>query len=531
MSGTTGPDAVVIGSGPNGLVAANVLADAGWDVLVLEAAEHAGGTTRSDHSVHPDFVTDLFSAFHPLAAASPVLAGLDLHEYGLRWVRPAAAYAHVWPDDRSAAVWQDRHRTAADIDAFASGDGQAWLQLAERFDGIRDDLLSALMTPFPPLRSGLGLARRLGAAELLRFARLCVLPVRRFGDEEFAGEAGPLLFAGNALHADLGPEGAGSAIYGYLLTMLAQSVGFPVPEGGAGRIATALADRLGARGGQLRLSAPVESVVVAGGRALGVRLAGGEAIRARRAVVADVSAPALYRDLVGFDRLPARLIGDLARFQWDAATLKLNWALAAPIPWTVGPPHSAGTVHLGVDLNGLSTYAVDLAAHRLPREPFLLLGQMTTSDPTRSPDGTESAWAYTHLPEGTRLSTEELHEHVERMESIVERHAPGFRDSVLARTIQAPADLQAADANLRSGAVSGGTAAIHQELIFRPLPGLGRAETPIDRLYLSSASAHPGGGVHGGPGANAARAALFRDGAAGSLQRRIIDRIHRKLYC
>jgi phytoene dehydrogenase-like protein len=523
-------EAIVVGAGPNGLVAANLLADAGWQVLVLEATEHLGGAVRSDESVQAGFVTDLYSSFYPLGAASPILRGLALEQYGLQWTHAPTVLAHVWPDDRSAVIGRERQVTAASVDRFAAGDGQAWLDLVDRFEQISEPLLAALFTPFPPVRAGLRLARRMGTAELLRFARFAMTPVRRFGEEQFRGPAAPLLLAGNALHADLGPEGPGSALYGWLLAMLAQTVGFPVPVGGSSRITEALTDRLTARGGTVRTSAEVTSIEIAGGRAVGVRLADGERIRAGRAVLADVSAPALYRDLVGLRHLPDRLVQDLSRFQWDTATFKVNWALSQPIPWTATEPRTAGTVHLGADLNGLTTYAAALARRELPEQPFLLLGQMTTADASRSPAGTESVWAYTHLPEGRRLSAEDVRHHTDLVESVIERNAPGFRDRIIARSVQAPLDLQNANANLQGGAVGGGTAGIHQQLIFRPLPGLGRAETPVDCLYLASASAHPGGGVHGGPGANAARAALSRHARLGSLRRRALDAAGRRIY-
>jgi phytoene dehydrogenase-like protein len=480
--------------------------------------------------VRPGFVTDLFSAFYPLGAASPVMQGLDLTSWGLEWSHAPTVLAHVWPDDRAAIISRDVSVTAASVESFAAGDGAAWLELVEQFERIREPLLDALFAPFPPLRGGLRLARRLGTGELLRFARFGVTPVRQFAGEQFRGEAGGLLLAGNALHADLPPEGSGSALYGWLLAMLGQTVGFPVPVGGSGRLTDALVDRLTARGGTVRLDSPVTSIGVHGGSATGVLLASGERIRSRRAVLADVSAPSLYRDLVGLHRLPERLAGDLAKFQWDAPTFKVNWALSEPIPWTALQARGAGTVHLGVDLNGLTFYAASLAAGLIPEHPFLLLGQMTTSDPTRSPAGTESAWAYTHLPEGVQLSSEDVARYVKLIESVIEGNAPGFRDRIIARSVQAPLDLQSIDANLHAGAVSGGTAGIHQQLILRPLPGLGRAETPIDRLYLASAAAHPGGGVHGGPGANAARAALSREGPTGGLRRRVIDAAFGKLY-
>ncbi|HEX4392933.1 MAG TPA: NAD(P)/FAD-dependent oxidoreductase, partial [Mycobacterium sp.] len=326
MPPPSGVDAVVVGAGHNGLVAANLLVDAGWDVLVVEATDHPGGAVHSDESVQAGFVTDRFSSFYPLGAASPILQSLRLDEYGLSWTHSPTVLTHIWPDNRSAAVSRNRDLTAASIDAFAAGDGQAWLRLVEQFERISEPLLDSLFTPFPPVRAAARLARRMGLAELLRFARFGVTPVRRFGEEHFRGEAGPLLIAGNALHADLGPEGAGSALYGWLLAMLGQTVGFPVPVGGSSQITAALTTRLTSRGGVLRVNDEVTSIDIAAGAATGVRLADGERIAARRAVLADVSAPALYGDLIGLHRLPDRVAEDLGRFQWDAATFKLNWA-------------------------------------------------------------------------------------------------------------------------------------------------------------------------------------------------------------
>ncbi|MEP6598646.1 MAG: NAD(P)/FAD-dependent oxidoreductase [Actinomycetota bacterium] len=523
-------DAVVIGAGHNGLVAGCLLADAGWDVEVVEAMPHPGGAVRSDRSLHPDFVTDLFSAFYPLAVASPILASLDLERHGLHWTHAPEVLAHVLPDDRVATLSRNLDTTAASLDAFAAGDGAAWRAMFEQYCAIREPLIRALFRPFPPVRPGVALLRRLGAADALRFARFAVTPVRRAGDERFAGEGATLLLAGNALHTDLPPEGAGSALFGWLLAMVGQDIGFPVPVGGSGMIIEALVSRLAAAGGRLRLDAPVERIIVEGGAARGVRLASGEMIRAGRAVLADVGAPELYRDLVGFANLPPRVESDLRSFQWDAPTLKVNWALSGPIPWIAAEVGGSGTVHLGVDLDGLTNYAASLATKQIPQQPFLLLGQMTAADPTRSPPDTESAWAYTHLPDKRPLSEAEIVAHVERMQRTIERHAPGFGDRVIARSVQSPLDLQAANPNLVGGAVNGGTAAIYQQLVFRPLPGLARSETPVDRLYLAGASAHPGGGVHGGPGANAARAALARDRVVGRVRNAGTRALLRRIY-
>jgi phytoene dehydrogenase-like protein len=224
------------------------------------------------------------------------------------------------------------------------------------------------------------------------------------------------------------------------------------------------------------------------------------------------------------------MLEDLCRFQWDSPTMKVDWALSGPIPWTADGARGAGTVHLGVDMNGLTRYAGSLATGETPEHPFVVLGQMTTADATRSPSGTESAWAYTHVPHHAPLDQPELDEHVDRVEAAIERNAPGFRARIIARRVQSPKDLQASEANLVGGAVNGGTASIHQQLVFRPTPGLGRAETPIDGLYLASASAHPGGGVHGGPGANAALAALRRCGRGGAARRLAFELAFRRIY-
>ncbi|WP_217139757.1 NAD(P)/FAD-dependent oxidoreductase [Streptomyces sp. AC627_RSS907] len=520
------PDAVVVGAGPNGLVAANLLVDAGWSVEVLEEQHEPGGAVRHDSGVAPGFVNDLFSSFYPLAAASPVLAGLRLEDHGLRWAHAPHVLAHPLTDGTCAVLDRDVGTTAASLDVFAPGDGAAWDRLHGVWDRYRADILDALFTPFPPVRAGARLALRLRAGGGLRLARTLVLPVRRLGEEEFRGEGGKLLLAGNALHADLAPEAAGSGGFGWLMSMLGQTYGFPVPVGGAGALTAALVHRLRARGGTLRCGRRVEHVLVRDRRAVGVRTAGGETVAARRAVLADVSVPALYGELVAPEHLPDQVLADLRRFQWDFATFKVDWALDGPVPWRCGDAARAGTVHLADGLDELTRFAAQIAMHQVPDRPFALFGQMTTTDATRSPRGTESAWAYTHVPhdvrgdvgeEGVtgRWDLEEQEIMADRVERQVERFAPGFRALIRARRVLAPPTLQAMDANLEGGAINGGTTAMHQQLVFRPVPGTGRPETPVAGLFLASAGAHPGGGVHGAPGANAARAALRQHRFAG----------------
>ena len=231
-------DAVVIGAGPNGLVAANALAEAGWDTVVLEAAGHVGGAVASAQVV-PGYVHDLYSSFYPLAAGSPVIRALRLEEHGLAWSHAPAVLAHLaHPDAEQAHVLhRDVEDTAKGLDAEHPGDGDTWLRLFDQWQRLRDPLLDALFSPFPPVRAGLRLAGRLGPDELLRTLRQLLMPVHRLGEELFGGQGGRLLLAGNAMHSDAPAVAPMSGVFGWLLTMLGQDVGFPVPTGGAGRLA------------------------------------------------------------------------------------------------------------------------------------------------------------------------------------------------------------------------------------------------------------------------------------------------------
>lgn len=520
------PDAVVVGAGHNGLVAANILADEGWEVVVLEATGAPGGAVKTGEITVPGFHHDLFSAFYPMAAASPVLQSLALEEHGLAWRHAPLVLAHARPGGKAVAISRDLAETAAFLDADHPGDGERWRQMMDKWHQIRRPLLDAMLRPFPPVRPATRLAAALGPAELVRFARQMVLPVRRLSEELFGGEGAALLLAGNALHADIGPDSAGSGVFGWLMSCLAQDVGFPVPEGGAGRLIDALVERLHARDGQVQCNRPVAQVVVRRGRAVAVRTTSGDEIEARRAVLAAVSAPALYLDLVDAGYLPAHVLADIRRFQWDPSTVKVDWALSGEVPWMAATLRDAGTIHVADDLDNMAEHVAEMTMQRLPSRPFLIFGQQGKTDPTRAPAGAETAWAYTHVPRTIRLDGAGVLEtggerwldgFVERIEGRVEELAPGFREKVVGRHVFSPASFESANPNLNRGALNGGTAQLHQQLVFRPVPGWGRPETPVSRLYLASSSAHPGGGVHGAPGSNAARAALLAGPALRSL--------------
>jgi phytoene dehydrogenase-like protein len=389
----------------------------------VEASDRTGGVVRSEEVTAPGFVTDIFSSSYPLAAASPVIRWLQLEEYGLVWAHAPAVLAHALDDGRAVQLSRDADMTAASMDSFGAGDGDAWLALFAQRQRIRDPIVDALFSPLPPVRALTRVLRRVGTSGALDLARLGVLPVRRLARERFRGVGAELLLVGKAMHSDVPPDAAGSGVFGWLLAMLGQDVGFPVPRQGAGALADALTRRAQARGVHVRTGSRVTSVEVSHGGATAVCLEDGTRVPARKAVLADVAAPLLFRDLVGAERLPPRLLRDLDRFQFDHPTMMVNWALDCPVPWTADDAHGAGTVHLGVDADGFVDVAADLSVGREPRRPFVLFGQMTTADSTRSPAGTESAWAYTHVPAGADWSGDRLDRQVDRLEQAVERVA------------------------------------------------------------------------------------------------------------
>ena len=515
----TAYDAVVIGSGPNGLVAANHLAEVGWSVLVLEGQPDLGGAVRSATDVHPGFVHDTFSAFYPLAHASPTLQSFHLEDHGLTWTHAPAVLGHPLPDGQWALLDRDRELTASWFEEQAPGDGEAWLDLCRDWDVIGKHLIAGLLTPFPPVRASLAGVLKLPRVGGLQFVRTLLTPALELGRNRFKGEAPRVLLAGNAGHSDIPLDAPGSGLMALMMSMMGQTVGFPVPQGGAGELTGALARRLRSLGGEIRCSSAVERITTTGGRARTVHTADGLKVEAGRAVIATVVAPHLYDDLLADADVPARVRRGMKAFQLDPSTIKVDWALSGPVPWQSPPAKAPGTLHIADGVTDMAAALGQVSAGLVPAHPFTLAGQMTTADPTRSPAGTESLWAYTHVPQqvhgdagGERLSGawdhDDLERFADRMQGRLEKLAPGFGSRVLARRILGPAELESRDANLIGGAINGGTSQLHQELVFRPVPGLGRAETGVPGLYLGGASAHPGGGVHGAAGMNAARAAL-----------------------
>jgi phytoene dehydrogenase-like protein len=495
-------DAIVIGSGPNGLAAAIRLAQAGRSVLVLEAAPQLGGAVRTEELTLPGFHHDTFSSVYPAAAASPVFSRLPLAEHGLEWVHPAACMAHPLPDGEAAVLYRDLGATARSLDRLHPGDGEHWARFArpylDAFTAVRDTMLSG----FPPIGGALRLTTGAGPRAMVDFTRLLTGSAVGLGERLFTAEGARAWLYGGAMHGDTPPGAAGSGIAAFYLNLLGHAVGWPSPRGGAQRLTDALVAHLHSLGGETRTGARVERISASGGKVRGVATADGEEHRADL-VIADVMPHALI-ELAG-DALRGWYRALLSRFVYGPATLKVDWALDGPIPWTNSEVRQAGTVHVaGTERELLG--AIAESAHSLPAAPFLLLGQQSVADPRRAPEGKHTAWAYTHGPANADWA-QLTERHAHAVEDQIERFAPGFRDRILARHILGPADLQARNANLVNGDVGGGSYTLRQA-IFRPIPSYSPYRTPLHGLYLGSAATFPGGAVHGVPGDAAARAAL-----------------------
>jgi len=494
-------DALVVGSGPNGLTAAITLAQAGRRVLVLEAAERPGGAVATEELTLPGFRHDTFSSVYPAGAASPVFARMPLERHGLRWIHPRACYAHPLGEDRAVALYRDLDRTAAGLDLVHAGDGERWRAFAGPLLRCFDALRHTMLGGFPPVRGATRLAAGLGPRGTLDFVRLMLMPAKALGEDLFEDDGTRAWLYGAAMHSDVPPGGTGSAIAAAYLNLLGHGVGWPSPEGGAGRLAEALVSYLGELGGTVRTGATVTRLAVERNQVVGVELADGERLMARL-VVADVM-PRALASLAG-EALPERYASALGRYRLGPSTLKIDWALDGPIPWSAAQAREAGTVHVGGPApEMLASTAIGGGLHE---RPFMLMGQQSIADPSRAPAGKHTAWAYTHGPHWVDWEAER-DRHVERMEAQVERFAPGFRERILARHVLGPADLQARNANLPGGDVGGGSYTLDQ-VIFRPVPSLAPYRTPVRGLYLGSAASFPGGAVHGVPGHAAARLAL-----------------------
>ncbi len=500
---STSYDAVVVGAGPNGLSAAIRLAEANLSVLLVEAEERIGGAVKTDELTLPGFLHDTYSSVYPASAASPVFTRMPLEKHGLRFVHPLVAMSHVLDEGRGASLYKDLGRTADSLNGLHAGDGDSWKSFISPYVENWDVLKKAMMEGFPPVWGGLRAALRLGYKGSLETGRVVLQPAAALADELFSGDGAKAWLYGTALHGDVAPGGAGSAIFGFYLNLLGHVAGWPVAEGGSGRLSGALASYFQSLGGEILTSSPVEKVSARNGRVTGV-VANGEEFRTSMAVC-DVTPHGLLG--ISASLLPDSYKKKMARFRYGPGSLKIDHALSGPIPWEYEEARGAGTLHIGGGTQELNENVYQEKLGYLPEKPFMLAAQPSIADPSRAPEGRHTFWAYTHVPHGVDWR-KHAEAHVGRMEDQIERFAPGFKDLIMERHVITPVDLENRNRNLIGGDVNAGSQAPDQ-LFFRPIPSLSPYRTPIRGLYIGSASAFPGGAVHGVPGDAAARCALM----------------------
>lgn len=475
MTRADAPDAVVVGSGPNGLAAAITLARTGRSVIVYEAADRPGGGSRTAELTLPGFRHDPCSSIHPTALASPFFRSIDLAARGVRFIHPTVPVAHPLDGGRAGVLRRSVDETAAGL----GPDGRAWRRLFGPLTADIDRLAPELFGPVVHIpRHPLALAR-FGLPALRSAAGLA--------RSRFSGDEAQGLFAGLAGHSMLSLDRRLSASFGLAVGLFGHGVGWPMVEGGSGDLAEALVAELKSLGGEVVM-----------GRRIG-RL---DELPPAKAILFATS-PRTMVEACG-DRLPAGYRRRLDRFRYGPGIFKIDWALSGPIPWTNEAVRGAGTVHVGGTLAAVAGAEAQVAAGRHPERPFVLVAQQSLFDATRAPAGKHTAWAYCHVPSGSTMDM------TARIEAQIERFAPGFGDTVLARATKTASEMAAYDENYVGGDINVGLQDWRQ-LIFRPVPSLDPYATPARGIYLCSSATPPGGGVHGMCGHRAARSALRRE--------------------
>lgn len=465
-------DAVVIGSGPNGLAAATTLARAGLSVVVLEANATIGGGARSAELTLPDFVHDVCSAVHPLAAGSPFFDALPLERFGLNWIQPEIPLAHPLDDGSAACLHRDVDLTANSLGRDAHAYRGMMRPLTRDWKKLSTEFLQPMLhVPRHPLA-------------LTRFGIRGLCPATVLTKLLFKSGSARALFGGIAAHSFLPLNAAVSSAFALVLGAAGHAVGWPIPRGGSQSIANALANHLLELGGKIDINQRVERL---------------DQLPKSRAILFDTMVWQFAR-VVG-ERLPTPYRRRLENFRHAPGIFKIDYALSSPIPWKAEECRRAGTIHLGGTIAEIASAERDVSDGRVSERPFVLVAQQSLFDKTRAPNGKHTLWAYCHAPFACEIDMSD------RIESQIERFAPGFRDCILARHKMSALDLEKSNPNLAGGDINGGAATLWQ-LIARPTLSSTPYRTPLRGVYLCSSSTPPGGGVHGMCGYHAARAAL-----------------------
>lgn len=462
-------DAIVVGSGPNGLAVAITLAQAGRSVLVVEAQSHAGGGAQSSELTLPGFTHDLFSAVYPMALESEFFRNLPLEKYGLEWIHSPNVLAHPLDGERAVLLNRSVDKTAAVLGKDEESYRRRIGGLLRHWDYFKSEFLRPVRFPKHPLR-------------LAKFGLPALLPAKILAQIAFKEPATRALFAGVAAHSALPLEAAGSSAFGLTLMLAGHHVGWPIPRGGAGAISQALMSHLRFLGGEIRMGIPVHNLAQ---------------LPPSRTVFLDLTPRQVVA--VAGEKLGSWFSARLCRYRYGPGVFKVDWALNGPIPWKTREVGSAVTVHLGGTLQEISLSERKAWRNGVAERPFVLLAQPSLFDSTRAPSGKHTAWAYCHVPNGATVDI------TSRIEAQVERFAPGFRDLILARSVLSPSELERRNANLVGGDINGGAVNLSQ-LFLRPTARL--YSTSSRQLFICSSSTPPGGGVHGLCGYHAALEAL-----------------------
>lgn len=464
-------DAIVVGSGPNGLSAAITLALAGLSVIIYEANDTIGGGVRSAELTLPGFTHDICSAIFPLGIASPFFRSLPLNKHGLEWIEPPIPLAHPFDDGTAVTLQHSIEETGRTLGIDAVAYSKLMKPFVDNWDKLADGLLSPLHFPHHPFW-------------MLKFALYGFQSAVGLENRTFKDERARSLFAGLAAHAEIPLEQPLTAAFGLILGLLGHVSGWPIPKGGSQKITDALASFFHSLGGKISTGERIETL---------------DQLPSSRVILCDITPRQLLK--IAGHRLQEGFRRRLERYRYGPGVFKMDWALNHPIPWKAKECAQAGTIHLGGTDKEIAASERMVADNKHPENPYIIMAQPSLFDSTRAPQGYHTAWGYCHVPNGSTVDMSE------QIENQIERFAPGFKDCIIAKKTKSPLELEQLNANYIGGDINGGVQDIRQ-FFTRPTGRIVPYSTPLKGLYICSSSSPPGGGVHGMCGYHAARAAL-----------------------